>query len=1106
MTKRAVVVAAALLAAVAFMGGGSVAAQDDELVRARALDQQIIQLFRQRNYADALKLAQETLAIRQKALGPEHPEVATNFDTVGLMLNGLGRAAEAEPLFRQSLAIREKALGSEDATIALSLTNVADLCRNQRRYDEAEPLYKRSLAIREKALGPDHPLVLANLNALAALYQAQRREADAEPLYARIVASQEKAFGVEDPRLVASLNTLAVVDYGLARYAEAEPAFKRALAIQEKVHGADSADVVPILNNLAALYNAQGRYGDAASLYQRVLAIQEKAPGTPQLDIALILNNLGGVYYALGRYAEAEPAFKRALAIREKALGGEHADVAVTLDNLAALNKAQGRTGEAEALYKRALAVRETALGPDDPDIANTLGNLANLYEAQARYAEAEPLFRRSLAILEAALGADHPRVANTLNNLASLYEDQGNYTESDPLYRRALAIYEKTLGPGHPNVAVVLNNLGRSRVAQQRYAEAEPLYRRALAIREKELGPEHPDTAATLNNLAVLYDAEQRYAEAEVALRQSLAIARKTLGPEHPDVAANLDNLAGVLRAQSRFGEALAASGEAVGILAKRIGVTASSQDSGAHAERRGGRRIFLQNIALVYGAGDKTSAAETFRVEQLANASSVAQALAGMAARFAAGSDTLAQIVRQRQDLASRRQRLDASILGAAGKPPSARDPAAEAALRMEMAELVTRLDALDADIARDFPNYAELSNPKPLDIGDLQPQLATDEAMLVYLIGESESWLWALRRDRTELYKLTIGGKALAAEVAALRERLDPISNPDLIPFDAKRANALYDIILAPAAALLEGAHRVFIVPDGALDSLPLGVLVTKPPAAEPDNPADHRSIAWFARDYAVAVLPSAGALKALRQVAGGGEAPEPFVGFGNPVLAGEPGAVRGVKPASLFRGAAADVEAVRQLPPLPETAGEQNLYLAERFTEPMLREAGLDRYRVIEFATHGLMSGDLKGLAEPALVLTPPQEASAENDGLLTASKVATLKLNAEWVVLSACNTAAADGTPDAGGLSGLAKAFFYAGARSLLVSNWSVPSEATVKLVTGAFDELKKDPKIGRAEALRRAEMAMLDPEAPPEFAHPMMWAPFILAGEGGAGR
>ena len=149
----------------------------------------------------------------------------------------------------------------------------------------------------------------------------------------------------------------------------------------------------------------------------------------------------------------------------------------------------------------------------------------------------------------------------------------------------------------------------------------------------------------------------------------------------------------------------------------------------------------------------------------------------------------------------------------------------------------------------------------------------------------------------------------------------------------------------------------------------------------------------------------------------------------------------------------------------------------------------------------------MSAELSGLAEPALVLTPPSVASADNDGLLTASKIAQLKLDADWVVLSACNTAASDGTPGAAGLSGLAKAFFYAGSRALLVSNWAIASKAAVKLTTGAFAELTKDPSIGRAEALRRAEMALLDDKTlPAAFAHPAIWGPFTLAGEGGGQR
>jgi CHAT domain-containing protein len=472
----------------------------------------------------------------------------------------------------------------------------------------------------------------------------------------------------------------------------------------------------------------------------------------------------------------------------------------------------------------------------------------------------------------------------------------------------------------------------------------------------------------------------------------------------------------------------------------------------------------------------------------------------------------------VRQRQDLADRRQRTDATLVKALGLPQRQRNAAAEATLRGDLDAIGQQLEALDTRIAAEFPGYAELSRPKPIEVGEAQALLGPEEALLVYLAGEETTTLWVLRRDGAALHRIDIGRRALAAEVTALRGRLDPDRNPNLEPFEATRAYALHQRILAPAAPLLAGARQVFVVVDGALESLPIGVLVTQPPAHEPETAADHRDIAWFARDHAVTVLPTVGALKALRRFAAAARASAPFVGFGNPALEGRPGGARGVGPTPLFRSGVADVDAVRRLTPLPETAdelravaralgvGESELYLGARATEPALQAAGLERYRVIEFATHGLMSGDLRGLAEPALVLTPPSVPSSADDGLLTASEVATLKLDADWVVLSACNTAAADGTPDADGLSGLARAFFYAGARSLLVSHWSVPSVATVKLITGAFDALRREPSIGRAEALRRAEMAMLDPSNPAEFSHPLAWAPFVLAGEGGAGR
>jgi CHAT domain-containing protein len=199
----------------------------------------------------------------------------------------------------------------------------------------------------------------------------------------------------------------------------------------------------------------------------------------------------------------------------------------------------------------------------------------------------------------------------------------------------------------------------------------------------------------------------------------------------------------------------------------------------------------------------------------------------------------------------------------------------------------------------------------------------------------------------------------------------------------------------------------------------------------------------------------------------------------------------------------------------LAPLPDTADELNaiaknlgvaaadIHLGEDASETTLKRTQLADYGIVYFATHGLVAGDVKGLAEPSLVLSIPKQPTEFDDGLLTASEVAQLKLNADWVVLSACNTIAGD-KPGAEALSGLARSFFYAGARALMVSHWAVNSEAATRLSISTFDRLKADPKLGRAEALRQAMLAYLNDASSPRNAYPAFWGPFALIGEGAA--
>jgi CHAT domain-containing protein len=508
-------------------------------------------------------------------------------------------------------------------------------------------------------------------------------------------------------------------------------------------------------------------------------------------------------------------------------------------------------------------------------------------------------------------------------------------------------------------------------------------------------------------------------------------------------------------------------------------------------------------------------TLTGESFEVAQLVRATSVGAAISRMAARFAAGDDTLAGVVRARQDKLRDWRHLDEELVNAAGKPPGERDMEKESRWRTEKEGLTARLEELDGSLAQEFPEYAELTSPQPMSLAAVQALLGPDEALIAYMTDDDRTHLWALRADRAKQFVVEgVGRVRLERYVTLIRKALDPGIGGGLPDFDTAEAFELYRAVFAPAEPLLEGVRHVMVVPDGALQSLPLGVLVTSLPE---NGVSDYLKVDWLAKQFAITTLPTVSSLRALRKFAKATKASDPFTGFGDPSLAGSEGNARGFEAASLFRGTIANVNEVRKLRSLPGAAAElkkiadhlggkeKDLYLRDRATETRVKEIALDQSKVVAFATHGLISGQFRGLSEPALVLTPPAKATEADDGLLTASEIAQLKLDADLVILSACNTASAE-KPGAEGLSGLAKAFFYAGARSLLVSHWPVETNAAAKLTTGMFDALKADPGIGRSEALRRSMMALRANDDNPLFAHPLLWAPFVVVGEGGAQR
>ncbi len=369
-------------------------------------------LLRRGQYVEAERLYQRALQIREQALGPKHPEVATSLGGLAILFQIQGKYTQAEPLYRRALQIREQALGSEHPSVAAMLNNLAILSRNQGKYTEAEPPLQRALQIEEHSHGPEHPRTANVLANLAELYWEQ------------------------------------------GRYTEAEPLLWRALQIKERTLGPDSPEVAEPLYLLANLFRKQGRYTEAEPLCRRALQIGEQTVGSEHSEVAEILTGLANLLREQGLYAEAEPLYQRALQIGEQTLGSEHLRVTLILTDLAECSRMQGRDREAEHLYRSVLQIQERVLGAEHPKVADPLHGLANIYRDRNSYAEAEPLYRRALLLQEQKLGRDHPDFAATLHSLALLRQKQGKLNEACALAQRALTIRAQVLGDAHPKTS----------------------------------------------------------------------------------------------------------------------------------------------------------------------------------------------------------------------------------------------------------------------------------------------------------------------------------------------------------------------------------------------------------------------------------------------------------------------------------------------------------------------------------------------------------------------------------------------------------------------------------------------------------------------------
>jgi CHAT domain-containing protein/TPR repeat protein/tetratricopeptide (TPR) repeat protein len=916
------------------------------------------------------------------------------------------------------------------------------------------------------------------------------------------------------------------------------------------------------LNYAIAMTNLRlgGRWDElyrvARIVYARTL--REQGPNSfeairNELDIA-------GVEVKLGRAEQARARLDTTLE-RVNAVGGAAGatDVEVYQQFGAALT-ALGRYAEAERffLYARALQGRRNQASGLSPSRGMTVG-LGELQEISQKTGQND----RALAYLLAQLlfeKAGSPERGERVN------------AETSPVgLVRLIDLLRRT---DRVDQASGLLAYAHQEAKRDILRDAPEPFKLPLNLGhvESSFGPVDRSEliANALAHLAQVYMWLGRPAEAVPLLEQLAKTRRNIYGETSPQHGEALARVADAMHALGRRPEALTTARQAVSVTQRFFADRFSSKQA-AIARADALRPAITSLLAILHESGDpKTGsdayAQEAFEAAQHLQSSAAALALQAFGSRLSQSEPVLGDFMRRRQDLERQLSQLDATLVSAIASRRGGND-SAERASRTRIAAVEQQLRQLNAERPARLVDLDEVSRAKAVPYAQARLLLGQDEVLINIVPGEEQTYVFAASRIDLQWIRIPLGAHALERKVAALRCGIDrsqwsgrdgrarctelagaaPLVN--VLPFNAAIAHELYAALLGPFESLLAGKHLLMSL-SGPLATLPPHLLVTaRPDIAMPRSGEAYAAIAWLGRRHAVTILPSVGSLASLRQPgsAVGGlpvRAARPYIGLGNPKLAGDATCEQVALPRrcselvesarhpergtrrnamidlsrSYFRSAVADVDALREICPLPETAlelacvaesvggADASLVIGDALNEDAVRQMPLDQYRVIHFATHGLLadeSSSIAGLdAEPALVMTPPKVPTADNDGLLTASEIARLKLNADWVVLSACNTAAGDHT-GAEALSGLARAFFYAGARTLLASHWAVDSGAAVQLTTSTFSALASTPDLGPAEALRRSMAGLMND---PPYAHPEVWAPFVVIGEGSRQR
>ncbi len=780
--------------------------------------------------------------------------------------------------------------------------------------------------------------------------------------------------------------------------------------------------------------------------------------------------------------------------------------------------------------------------------------SLANNLMHQSRLVEAEREARMAVSGAMNIYGKQACITAAAVRTIGEIMLAKGDLPNADILSTTQVEILEH-LKLSFEEEIMIKARLFRAEVLSAAYdfSTAMDSYDRALAGMQNNLYLYRRHTGRNPGLILCLIK-NRRIPEAEKLIREARNFNKRFRLKNPYDAAEILALEAMVLHAGHKFRAAHEQFSKAIPDLVAII----KAPDSNFQKRRRANTllqfyidmllEIYTQQKEQTYGIDIVN---EIFKLTD-ARYSRVNTAVGESGARAASLTNPeLAELVRQEQDAGKKIRSLEAVFHNALAASIGAQSTALQT-LKRDIQALVDARTSIIAHIEKKFPKYASYIRPSTPGIAQIQGQLATDEAFIAIWTLEHKTCIWAISPRKDPAFAvIDIGRVALRQKVGRLHRALRPNARllSEIPHFDLEAAYEIYDRLLRPVESTWKYSRSLLVVINGPLDQVPLAVLPTKKVKTVPGHTLrfeEYRHVPWLIRKVTITRLPSAAALLTLRELPPPDPTREPFAGFGDPIFniaqLRESSVTqsilphRGVFPKDIaIRGIRisdkdedldkANLSSVRieQLCRLPDTADEirqiaasleadssRDVFLGKAATETSIKSQDLSRKKILAFATHALLPGDLDGLTQPALAFCAPEVTELDEDGLLTLGEILTLNLDADLVVLSACDTGAGDGIGNEA-VSGLGRAFFYAGARALLVTMWPVETTSANKLTTELFRYQKEDKSLSWVLAHQKSMINLMDGPGLKDqatgkivasYAHPFFWAPFVVIGEG----